>query len=135
MVVRAISPENRDPIFPDRAQKPEILSRLSKISSGNRFPLFRIVLRTPAGVQKGSPAKRTGHTLRVAAQYIQKTPKINGLLVVWLIDFEPKVRVFAGTGGIALRPPSTDCRSDQHNPGKSDQQAEQDQPHDGGLGV
>jgi len=40
--------------------------------------------------QKGSPAKRTGHTLLVAAQYIQKTPKINGLLPSWLIDFRLK---------------------------------------------
>jgi hypothetical protein len=37
--------------------------------------------------QKGSPAKRTGHTLRVAAQYIQKTPKNNGLFGIWLADF------------------------------------------------
>jgi hypothetical protein len=37
--------------------------------------------------QKGSPAKRTGHTLLVAAQYIQKTPKINDLLAVRLSDF------------------------------------------------
>ena len=29
--------------------------------------------------QKGSPAKRTGHTLRVAAQYSQKSPQNNGL--------------------------------------------------------
>jgi hypothetical protein len=34
--------------------------------------------------KKGSPVKRTGHTLLVAAQYIQKTPKINGLLAFWL---------------------------------------------------
>jgi hypothetical protein len=68
----AISPENRDPIFPDRARKPEILADL--------------------WVQKGSPAKRTGHTLRVAAQYIQKTPKNNGLFGIWLAEF-------GGTGG------------------------------------
>src|SRR5882757_7341784 len=37
--------------------------------------------------QKGSPAKRTGHTLRVAAQYIQKTSKNNGLFGIWLADF------------------------------------------------
>jgi hypothetical protein len=29
--------------------------------------------------QKGSPADRTGHTLHAAAQYIQETPKNNGL--------------------------------------------------------
>jgi hypothetical protein len=49
------------PTFPDRAQKPGIRGRFS--------------------AQKGSPAKRTGRTLLVAAQYIQKSPKNNGLLV------------------------------------------------------
>jgi hypothetical protein len=46
------------------------------IFSENRY---RIMLRGRFLPQKGSPAKRTGHTLRVAAQYIQKTPKNNGL--------------------------------------------------------
>jgi hypothetical protein len=45
------------------------------------------------GVQKGSPAKRTGQTLRIAAQYSQKTPKNNGLLVGWLIDFRPELPI------------------------------------------
>jgi hypothetical protein len=56
----------------------------SAISPENRDPLFRIALKTwnlrARGAQKGSPAKRTGHTLLVAAQYIQKSPKNNGLL-------------------------------------------------------
>jgi hypothetical protein len=56
----------------------------SVISPENRDPLFRIALKTwnsrALGAQKGSPAKRTGHTLLVAAQYIQKSPKNNGLL-------------------------------------------------------
>jgi hypothetical protein len=45
------------------------------------------VLRGRFLPQKGSPAKRTGHTLRIAAQYIQKTPKNNGLFGIWLADF------------------------------------------------
>jgi hypothetical protein len=56
----------------------------SVISPENRDPLFRIALKAwnsrARGAQKGSPAKRTGHTLLVAAQYIQKSPKNNGLL-------------------------------------------------------
>jgi hypothetical protein len=56
----------------------------SAISPENRDPLFRIALKAwnlrARGAQKGSPAKRTGHTLLVAAQYIQKSPKNNGLL-------------------------------------------------------
>jgi hypothetical protein len=32
--------------------------------------------------QKGSPAKRTGHTLRVAAQYSQKSPENNVLFAI-----------------------------------------------------
>jgi hypothetical protein len=61
----------------------------SAISPENRDPLFRIALKTwnlrAHGAQKGSPAKRTGHTLLVAAQYIQKSPKNNGLFApIWL---------------------------------------------------
>jgi hypothetical protein len=56
----------------------------SVISPENRDPLFRITLKTwksrAPGAQKGSPAKRTGQALLVAAQYIQKSPKNNGLL-------------------------------------------------------
>src|SRR4051812_40406875 len=63
----AISPENRDPLF--------------------RIALHNLELAGALSPQKGSPAKRTGHTLRVAAQYIQKTPKNNGLFGAWLVDF------------------------------------------------
>jgi hypothetical protein len=56
----------------------------SAISPENRDPFFRIALKAwnsrARGAQKGSPAKRTGHTLLVAAQYIQKSSKNNGLL-------------------------------------------------------
>jgi len=56
----------------------------SVISPENRDPLFRIALKAwnsrARGAQKGSPAKTTGHTLLVAAQYIQKLPENNGLL-------------------------------------------------------
>src|SRR6186713_3172661 len=41
----------------------------------------------PNGLQKGSPAKTTGRTLCIAAQYIQKTPKNNGLFGGWLAPF------------------------------------------------
>src|SRR5580704_9147069 len=37
--------------------------------------------------QKGSPAKRTGHTLLVATQYSQKSLKNNGLFAIWLAEF------------------------------------------------
>src|SRR2546429_8207777 len=77
---------------------------LSMILSENRYPLFRIMLRGPNGPQKGSPAKRTGHTLRVAAQYIQKTPKNNGLFGIWLADFGcggPLIALF----GVRIDPP------------------------------
>jgi hypothetical protein len=59
------------PTFPDRAQKPGM----------------RTGPRPQTWPQKGSPAKKTGHTLRVAAQYIQKTSKNNGLFGSWLADF------------------------------------------------
>jgi hypothetical protein len=54
----------------------------STISPENRDPLFRITLKNleferAHDAQKGSPAKRTGHTLLVAAQYSQKSPKNN----------------------------------------------------------
>src|SRR6185312_7300199 len=52
--------------------------------SGSRF--YNLELDGGASPQKGSPAKRTGHTLRVAPQYIQKTPKNNGLFGIWLAD-------------------------------------------------
>jgi hypothetical protein len=59
----------------------------SAISPENRDPLFRIALKTwnlrARGAQKGSPAKRTGHTLLAATQYIQKSSKNNGLLRVF----------------------------------------------------
>jgi hypothetical protein len=47
------------PTFPDHAQN--------------------LGIRGRSGAQKGSPAKRTGHTLLVAAQYSQKSPQNNGL--------------------------------------------------------
>src|SRR5881628_3375937 len=61
--------------------------RTAFVPRENRYPLFRIMLRGPNGPQKGNPAKKTGHTLCVAAQYIQKTPKNNGLFGIWLVDF------------------------------------------------
>jgi hypothetical protein len=55
------------PFFPDHAQKTGF--------------------RRAHTAQKGSPAKRTGHTLRVAAQYSQKSPENNALFAVWLAVF------------------------------------------------
>src|SRR5262249_39587565 len=43
--------------------------------------------------QKGSPAKGPGDSLRVAAQYIQKMLKNNGLFGVWLAEFGGKISV------------------------------------------
>src|SRR4030081_809517 len=50
------------------------------------------------GAQKGSPAKTPGHTLLVAAQYIQKTPKNNGLFRIWLAHFARKAALIAFFG-------------------------------------
>src|SRR3954471_9578295 len=55
------------PTFPDHAQKPGFWRAL--------------------GAQKGSPAKRTGHTLLVAAQYSQESPENNAWFGSWLADF------------------------------------------------
>jgi hypothetical protein len=70
----------------------------STISPENRDPLFRITLKTwnlrAHRAQKGSPAKRTGQTLRVATQYSQKSPENNALFTIWLADFrEPPGRL------------------------------------------
>jgi hypothetical protein len=45
--------------------------------------------------KKEARPKGPGKPLRVAAQYIQKTPKNNGLFDIWLADFGP-IRAFAG---------------------------------------
>jgi hypothetical protein len=37
--------------------------------------------------EKGSPAKATGHTLLVAAQYSQESAENNALFAIWLADF------------------------------------------------
>jgi hypothetical protein len=56
----------------------------SVISPENRDPLFRIALKTlefeAAQAAKRKPGQRAGHTLLVAPQYIQESPKNNGLL-------------------------------------------------------
>jgi hypothetical protein len=67
----AITPENRDPPFPDRTHK------LWSSKGAQR-------------AQKGSPAKRTGHTLLVAAQYSQESAENNALFAIWLADFCPR---------------------------------------------
>jgi hypothetical protein len=55
------------PTFPDRAQR---------ILEG-------AAVQRKICAQKGSPAKRTGHTLLVAAQYSQKLPENNALFAIW----------------------------------------------------
>src|SRR6185312_7872813 len=60
------------PILPDHAQKPGI--------------------RRARGAQKGSPAKPTGHTLLVAAQYSQKSPENNAVMAPWVADFSHRNR-------------------------------------------
>src|SRR3981189_908209 len=47
-------------------------------------------IRRAHRAQKGRPAKRTGHTLLVAAQYSQKSPENNGLFAIWRADFGGK---------------------------------------------
>jgi hypothetical protein len=52
--------------------------------------------------QKGSPAKKTGHTILVAAQYSQESPENNELFVAWLALFEPirpAQALWASSGG------------------------------------
>jgi len=66
----AISPENRDAFSGSRSKKLEF--------------------ERAHTAQKGSPAKRTGQTLRVATQYSQKSPENNALFAIWLADFGPK---------------------------------------------
>jgi hypothetical protein len=46
---------------------------------GKPVPTFRIMRRA----QKGSPANGPGDSLLVAAQYIQKMLKNNGLFGIW----------------------------------------------------
>jgi hypothetical protein len=55
------------PALPDRTQKPGI--------------------RKAQRAEKGSPAKGTGHTLLVAAQYSEKLAENNALFAVCLADF------------------------------------------------
>ncbi len=62
-------------------------TRTAFIPRENRYPLFRIMLRGRFPPKKEARPKRPGNTLRVAAQYIQKTPKNNGLFGIWLADF------------------------------------------------
>src|SRR5215211_2917789 len=79
-------------------------ARTAFVPRENRYPLFRIMLRGRFLPQKGSPAKRTGRTLRVAAQYIQKTPKNKGLLSIWLGDFR-RVAALNALFGVGVDPP------------------------------
>jgi hypothetical protein len=106
--VNARSHRNRDPLFRIALLKPGIPAR-DDVSS-NRHPAPSILLSMTgswlrgAFPQKGNPAKRTGHTLRVAAQYIQKTPKNNGLFGTWLADFAHQGRLIALVG-VGIDPP------------------------------
>jgi hypothetical protein len=61
-----------------------------------------MTLARPATGQKGSPAKRTGHTILVAAQYSQESLKNNVLFVDWLADFGA-VRTESGAFGLLGR--------------------------------
>src|SRR4029078_5142052 len=125
-VTRAL-PGNPGPTFPDRALKPGILARDD--ASSNRHPapsfLFEHNLQANAyrvcpegkpvptfpdhapgalSPKKETRPKGTGHTLRVAAQYIQKTPKNNGLFGIWLADFAHGGRLIA-LFGVGIDPP------------------------------
>jgi hypothetical protein len=50
------------PTFPDHAQKPGILSRLSVIFSENRFALFRITLWARGPKKEARPEDRANPT-------------------------------------------------------------------------
>jgi hypothetical protein len=71
---RAISPENRDPLF--------------------RIALKNLEFLEGAWRPKRKPGQKTGQTLLVAAQYSQESRKNNGLLTVWLIVFRPTRALF-----------------------------------------
>src|SRR6266404_2433060 len=71
--------------------------------TGTRF--FRIALKKPGireaqRAEKGSPAKATGHTLLVAAQYSQESRENNALFAIWLADFRPLT--WPASGAMAL---------------------------------
>jgi hypothetical protein len=96
-------------------------------SPGRRL---RMTLKTceirRAWAQKGSPAKSTGQTSCVAAQYIQKTPKNNGISATWLMDFQPIRGLIGGSGSI---PSFSDERPNDQG------SATQDQQHEGIVGA
>jgi hypothetical protein len=66
-----------------------VVFRFEVPNAGLQHPCGNFKSATPAdaGAQKGNPAKRTGHTLRVAPQYSQKSPENNALFQVWLAEF------------------------------------------------
>src|SRR4029434_9303546 len=70
----------------------------------NRYPFFRIMLRGRFPPKKEARPKGPGNTLRVAAQYIQKTPKNNGLFGIWLADLGMAPALFA-LFGVGVDPP------------------------------
>src|SRR3981189_145415 len=76
------------PTFPDRAQN-------LKCERGNGLDL---------GPKKEARPKGPGNTLRVAAQYSQKTPKNNDLFGIWLVDFGATARLIA-LFGVGIDPP------------------------------
>src|SRR5882762_3275299 len=74
-----ISPENRDPLFRITLKTWNSLSfdSFEHDLCGKPVSTFPDHARGAPGAQKGSPAKRTGQTLLVAAQYSQKSRKNN----------------------------------------------------------
>jgi hypothetical protein len=93
---------------------------LKRDLAGKPGSYFRVTLKKTefsrgASPQKGSPAKRTGHTLRVATQYIQKTPKNNGLFRIWLAEFGARRACSVAAGPPFTRSGlgTTDCGPDQ----------------------
>jgi hypothetical protein len=86
----AISPENRDPLFRITPKNLEYRHPFPKFANArSRHTLQKLQIGGTGwapGAQKGSPAKRTGHTLLVAAQYSQELPENNALFAIWLAD-------------------------------------------------
>src|SRR5260370_8051410 len=75
------------PTFPDRAQKPGILFLFEHDLVGKPVSIFPDHAQGALGPKKGTPAKRTGRTLRPASQCSQKTPKNNGSFAIALPAF------------------------------------------------
>jgi hypothetical protein len=74
MVLSAISPENRDPLFRIVLENLKFSFGLSMILSENRFPVFRIMLWT-SGSKKEARPKRPGTPYSLRRNIVRKLQK------------------------------------------------------------